>query len=82
LELLVGSYSVPGVYAVRKLVNLIKEADFASEGVQHSVIENLRLWDYDKRVIGSLRRQFIKIFKDKGIIDGKIVYVDGHFKPY
>lgn len=82
LELLVGSYSVPGEYAVRKLVNTIKQADCAGEGVQRSVIENLRLWVYDKRVIGTFRRQFIKAFKGKGVIDGKIVYVDGHFKPY
>lgn len=82
LELLVGSYSVPGEYTVRRLVNMIKQADFAGEGVQRSIIENLRLWKYDKRVIGTFRRQFIKIFKDKGIIDGKIVFVDGHFKPY
>ncbi len=82
LELLVGSYSVPGEYAVRKLVNTIKQADFVGEGIQPSIIDNLRLWDYDERVIGNFRRQFIKIFKEKGIIDGKIVFVDGHFKPY
>lgn len=37
LELLVGSYSVPGEYAVRKLVNTIKRADFVGEGVQPSI---------------------------------------------
>ena len=82
LELLVGSYSIPGEYAARKLVNTVKQADFVGEGLQPPIIENLRLWEYDKRVIGNFKRQFIKVFKDKGIIDGKIVYVDGHFKPY
>lgn len=32
-------------------------------------IKNLRLWEYDKRVIGSFRRQFIKVFKEKGLIE-------------
>jgi hypothetical protein len=82
LELLVGAYSVPGEYAVRKLVNTIREADFVGDGVQPSIVENLRLWEYDKRAIGSFKRQFIQVFKDKGIIEGKIVYGDGHFKPY
>jgi hypothetical protein len=44
LELLVGSYAVPGEYAVRKLVNTIREADFVGDGVQPSIVENLRLW--------------------------------------
>jgi hypothetical protein len=82
LELLVGSYSVPGEYTVRKLLDTIKQVDFTGEGMQLSVIENLRLWECDKRVIGTFRRQFIKVFKEKGLIDGKIVFVDGHFKPY
>jgi hypothetical protein len=82
LELLVGAHSVPGEYAVRKLVNTIREADFVGDGVQPSIVEHLRLWEYDKRAIGSFKRQFIQVFKDKGIIEGKIVYGDGHFKPY
>jgi hypothetical protein len=36
----------------------------------------------DKRAIGSFKRQFIQVFTDKGIREGKMVYVDGHFKPY
>jgi hypothetical protein len=83
LELLIGTYSVHGERTVRKLVNVIREADAVTGvGIHPSMIDRLRESECDTRVVGEFRRRFIEVYHEFGIIDGIIVYVDGHFKPY
>jgi len=83
LELLIGSYTVPGERTVRKLVNGIRGADAVTgAGIHPSIIDRLSESECDTRVVGEFRRRFIEVYHELGIIDGMIVYVDGHFKPY
>jgi len=83
LELLIGTYSVPGERTVRKLVNVIRGADAVTGvGIHPSMIDRLRESECDTRVVGEFRRRLIEVYHEFGIIDGMIVYVDGHFKPY
>ncbi|MCD6456095.1 MAG: hypothetical protein J7K81_04830 [Methanophagales archaeon] len=83
LELLIGSYTVPGERTVRKLVNGIRGADAVTGASIHpSIIDRLSESECDTRVVGEFRRLFIEVYHELGIIDGMIVYVDGHFKPY
>jgi len=83
LELLIGTYLVPGERTVRKLVNAIRGADAVTGvGIHPSMIDRLRESECDTRVVGEFRRRFIEVYHEFGIIGGMIVYVDGHFKPY
>lgn len=83
LELLSGTYSVPGERTIRKLVNAIRKADAVTgAGIHLSIIDRLIESECDMRTVGEFRRRFIEVYHNLGIIDGMVVYVDGHFKPY
>ncbi len=83
LELLIGTYSVPGERTVRKLVNGVMMADVVTgAGMHPSIIDRLIESECDMRAVGEFRRRFIKVYHELGIVDCMVVYVDGHFKPY
>jgi len=64
LELLIGTYSVPGERTVRKLVNAVRMADIVTgAGIHPSIIDRLIDSECDMMAVGEFRRRFNKPMK-------------------